>query len=165
MSYSMRERVLYVYRGKSAAPRRFVTMNGEPIQRESHIRHSGNLMTHDLSDLNDIAYKKVSSFLKLTDWTRDFPLFQVASKSPITNLLLFLLWVPDLIWETCQLTKCRMEQGRAANFKSAIQNLSAVPTFDSQWKIFQSQHCSRLHKCVNGFSLEKYLCFFHWCQS
>ena len=48
--------------------------------------------------------------------------------------LLFLLWVPDLgfIWETCQSAKCRMEQGRVVNFKSAIQNSSAVATFDSQ---------------------------------
>ena len=30
-----------------------------------------------------------------------------------------------------------MEQGRAENFKSAIQNSSAVATFDSQWEIFQ----------------------------
>ena len=38
------------------APRRSVTMNtmnGEPI-----LRHLGNFITHDLSDLNDITYKK-----------------------------------------------------------------------------------------------------------
>ena len=44
-----------------------------------------------------------------------------------------------------------MEQGRVENFKSAIQNSSAVATFDSQWKIFQNQRCNRLHKYVNGF--------------
>ena len=44
-----------------------------------------------------------------------------------------------------------MQQGRAENFKSAIQNSSAVATFDSQWKIFQksalqpsSQICKRI---------------------
>ena len=37
-------------------------------------------ITHDHSDLNDITHKKMSSFLTLTDWTQDFPLFQVASK-------------------------------------------------------------------------------------
>ena len=71
----------------------------------------------------------------------------------LQNLLLFLLWVPDLgfIWETCQSAKCRMEQGRAENFKSAMQHSSAVATFDSQWKSFQksalqpsSQMCKRI---------------------
>ena len=62
------------------APRRSVTMNGEPILWKSQIQHLGNFITHDLSDLNDITYKTVSSFLKLIGWTQDFPLFQVASK-------------------------------------------------------------------------------------
>ena len=67
-------------RGDGTAPRRSVTMNGEPILWNSQIWHLGNFITHDLSNLNDITYKKVSSFLKSIDWTQDFPLFQVASK-------------------------------------------------------------------------------------
>ena len=68
------------------APRRSVTMNDEPILWKSQIRHFiGNFITHDLSDLNNITYKKVSSFLKLIDWTQDFPLFQVASKVTYYN--------------------------------------------------------------------------------
>ena len=61
----------------------------------------------------------------------------------------FFIWVSDLgfIWETCQSAKCRMERGRAENFKSTIKNSSAVATFG---KYFKSQHCSRLHKYVNG---------------
>ena len=49
-----------------------------------------------------------------------------------------------------------MEQGRAENFKSTIQNSSAVATFDSQWKIFQtsalqpsSQICKRIFSSEN----------------
>ena len=58
--------------GNGTAPRRFVTMNDEPIIWKSQIRHL-NLITHDLSDRYDITYNKVSSFIKLTDWTQDFP--------------------------------------------------------------------------------------------
>ena len=71
--------------GNDTAPRRFVTMNGEPILWKRRIRCLGNFITHNLSDLNDITYKKgvfFSSF-KLTDLTQDFPLFQVAPK--VTN--------------------------------------------------------------------------------
>ena len=73
--------------------------------------------------------------------------------SPITNLLLFLLWAPDLgfIWETCQSAKCSMEQGRAENSKSAIQNSRRLLPLIVNGKSFKSQHCSRLHKYVNGF--------------
>ena len=49
-----------------------------------------------------------------------------------------------------------MEQGRAENFKSAIQTSSAAATFDSQWKICQksalqpsSQICKRIFSSEN----------------
>ena len=57
---------MYAYRGgggggggggDGTAPRRSVTMNGESILWKSQIRHLGNFITHDLSDLNDITYK------------------------------------------------------------------------------------------------------------
>ena len=51
-----------------------------------------------------------------------------------------------------------MEQGRAENFKSAIQNSSAVTTSDSKWKIFQksalqpsSQICKRIFSSENVY--------------
>ena len=59
MSYSMRKKFLYAYRRRDGTtPRRSVTMNGEPILWKSQIRHLGNFITHDLSDLNDITFKK-----------------------------------------------------------------------------------------------------------
>ena len=42
--------------GNGTAPRRSVTRNGEPILWKSQIRHLGEFITHDLSDLNDITY-------------------------------------------------------------------------------------------------------------
>ena len=42
--------------GNGTAPRRSVTMNGEPILWKSQIRHLGEFITHDLRDLNDITY-------------------------------------------------------------------------------------------------------------
>ena len=50
-------------------------MNGEPILWKNQIRHLGNFITHDLSDLNDITYKK-----RCLHFSQDFPLFQVAAK-------------------------------------------------------------------------------------
>ena len=121
---------------------------------KSQIRHLGNLVIHDISDLNDITYKKGVFISQVNRLNAGFPFcFMWRQRSPIRNPLLFLLWVPDLgfIWETCQSAKCRMEQGCAENFKSAIQNSSAVATFDNQWKIFQksplqpsSQICKRI---------------------
>ena len=106
---------------------------------ENQIRHSGNFITHDLSDLNDITYKKGVFISQVNRLNARFPFVSCRQRSPIINLLLLLLWVPDLgfTWEACQTDKCRMEQDSAENFKSAIQNSSAVATFDSQWKIVQ----------------------------
>ena len=50
-------------RGNGVAPRRFVTMNGEPTLWRSQIRHLGILITHDVTDLNDITYKKAQSLV------------------------------------------------------------------------------------------------------
>ena len=73
MSYSMNKKFLYAYRWDGTASRRSVTMNGEPILWKSQIRHLGNFITHDLSDLNDITYKKCVFIYQVNRLNARFP--------------------------------------------------------------------------------------------
>ena len=103
-------------------------MNCEPILWKSLIRLLDNLITHDLSDLKWYHVQKQSE--------RKIPLcFKRRQRSPITNLLLFLLWVADLrlIWKHAN--QLNVERNKAVwrifnlRYKSHYSDTAAILSF------------------------------------
>ena len=151
--------------GGGTAPRRSVTMNGKPILWKSQIRHLGNFITHDLSDLNDITYRKGVFIFQVNRLNARFPFVT----SGVKGNLLQTHCCSSYAYQTWDLYGKHVNQ---LNFEwnKALRRTLNLPYKTRRrllpWivngKYFKSQNCSRLHKYVNGFFLRN-LCFFHWC--
>ena len=140
--------------GGGTAPRRSVTMNGELILWKSQIRYLGNFRTHDLSDLNGITYKKGVFISQVDRLNARFPFVSSGVKG---HLLQFY---------SCSFYGCQTWDlyGKYVNqlnveWNKAVRRTLNLPhkthrrllPFIVNGKSFKSQHCSRLHKYVNGF--------------
>ena len=154
MSYSMRKKLLYAYWGKGTAPRRSVTMNGEPILWKSQIRHLGNFITHDLSDLNDITYKKGVFISQVNRLNARFPFVSSGVKSHLLQTYCCSFYG----CQTCNLYGKHVNQLNV-EWNKAVRRTLNLPYKTHRrllplivnGKSFKSQHCSCLHKCVNEF--------------
>ena len=124
-------------------------VNGEPIIWKSQIQHLGNLITHDLSDLNDITYKKgvfISQVNRLKARFR-FVLSGVTGHLLQTYSYSFYgrqTW--DLYGK--YVNQLNVECNKAVRWCKTHRQLLPLIV---NGKSFKSQPCSRLHKYVNGF--------------
>ena len=134
---------------------------------KSQIRHLGNFITHDLSDLNDITYKKGVFISQVKRLNARFPFVSSGVKGHLLQTY------------CCSFYGCQTWDlyGKHVNQLNVEWNKAVRRTLNLPYKThrrllplvvngksFKSQHCSRLHKYVNGFFFFwKYLCFFHWC--
>ena len=154
MSYSMRKSFCMRIGGDGTAPRRSVTVNGEPILWKSQIRHLGNFITHDLSDLNDITYKKGVFISQVNRLNARFPFVSSGVKGHLLQTY------------CCSFYGCQTWDlyGKHVNQLNVEWNKAVRRTLNLPYKThrrllplivngksFKSQHCSRLHKYVNGF--------------
>ena len=153
MSYSMR---------KKRAPRRSVTMNGEPILWKSQIRYLGNFITHDLSDLNDITYKKGVFIFQVNRLNARFPFVSSGVKGHLLQTYCFSFYG----CQTWDLYGKHVNQVNVEWNKAARRTLNLpykthrrlLPLIVNE-KSFKSQNCSCLRKSVNGFFLLKIFMF------
>ena len=144
--------------GDGTAPRRSITMNGEPILWKSQIRHLGNFITHDLSDLNDITYKKGVFISQVNRLNVGFPFVSSGVKSHLLQTY------------CCSFYECQTWDlyGKHVNQLNVEWNKAVRRTLNLPYKThrrllplivngksFKSQHCSRLHKYLNRFFSSK----------
>ena len=150
----MRKKFLFAYRGDGTAPRRSVTINGEPILWKSQIRHLGNFITHDLSDLKDITYKKGVFILQVNRLNARFHFVSSGVKGHILQTYCCSFYG----CQTWDLYGKHVSQLNVEWIKAVRRTLNLpykthrrlLPLIVNG-KSFKSQHCSRLHKYVNGF--------------
>ena len=140
--------------GKGTAPRRFVTMNGEPILWKCQIRHLRTFIKHDLSDLNDITYKKDVFISQVNRPNARFPFVSSGVKGHLLQTY------------CCSFCGCQAWDlyGKHVNqlnveWNKAVWRTLNLPCKTHQrllplivnGKYFKIQHCSRLHNYENGF--------------
>ena len=143
--------------GDGTAPPRSVTMNGEPILWKSQIRHLGNFITHDLSDLNDFTYKKGVFISQVNRLNTRFPFVSSGVKGHLLQTY-YCSFYGCLMWDLYR----RHVNQLNVEWNKAVWRTLNLPYKTHWWllplivngKSFKSQHCSRLHKYVNEFSSE-----------
>ena len=141
-------------RGDGTAPRRSVTMNDEPILWNSQIWHLGNFITHGLSDLNDITYKKGVFISQVNRLNARFPF----GSSGVKGHLLQTYCCSFYGCQTWDLYEKHVNQLNV-EWNKAVRRTLNLPYKTHRrllplivnGKSFKRQHCSRLHKYVNGF--------------
>ena len=114
----------------------------------------GNFITHDLSDLNEITYKKGVFISQVNRLNARFPFVS----SGVKGHLLQTYWCSFYGCQTWDLYGKHVNQ-LDVEWNKAVQRTSNLPYKPHRrllplivnGKSFKSQHCSRLHKYVNGF--------------
>ena len=148
----MRKKVFVCVSGGMERHRVDLSLNGEPILWKSQIRHLSNFITHDLGDLNDITYRKgvfISQINRLNER------FSSGVKGHLLQTYCCSFYgcqTRDLYGKHVnQLVKVEWNKAARRTLNLPYKTHRLLLPLIVSGKSFKSQHCSRLHKYVNGF--------------
>ena len=126
-------------------------MNGEPILWKSQIRHLGNSITPDLSDLNDITYKKGVFISQVNRLDARFPFVSSGVKSHLLQTYCCSFYgcqTWDLYGKHVNQLNAEWNKAVRRTLNLPYKTHRRLPPLIVNRKYFKSQHCSRLHKYV-----------------
>ena len=156
MSYSMRKKVFV--RVSGGMERHSVDLSQWMVNLFYGKVKYGNFITHDLSDLNDITYKKGVFISQNNRLNARFPFVSSGVKDHLLQTYCcsfygYQTW--DLYGKHVNQLNVEWNKVVRRTLNLPYKTHRRLLPLIVNGKSFKSQHCSRLHKYVNGFLVLK----------